>query len=88
VKIHRDKNISDQTFVLEENVFIDCTLKDCDLFYSGGDVEIVNVKLDNSRVHFRGEAKNTMALMQTLRMISGPVQLPPQTTTSSQKPPN
>lgn len=78
MKVHRDKNISDQTFVLEEVCFFDCTLKNCDLFYSGGDFGIVNLTLDGCRVHFRGAAKTTVALMQTLRMIPGPVQMPQQ----------
>ena len=86
MKIHKDKNISDQTFVLEENVFFDCTLKNCDLFYSGGDVEIVNLKLDNTRIHFQGAAKNTIGLMQLLRMIPGPIQLPPQVQSVPTKP--
>jgi hypothetical protein len=86
VKIHKDKSISDQTFVLEETTFIECTLKDCDLFFSGGDTEIVNVKIDNCRIHFRGAAKNTIALMQTLRMIPGPIQLPPQAQSVPPKP--
>lgn len=86
MKIYKDKTMSEQTFILEESVFHDCTLKDCDLFYSGGDVEIVNLKLDNTRIHFRGAAKNMIALMQTLRMIPGPIQLPPQVQSAPTKP--
>jgi hypothetical protein len=86
MRIYKDKNISDQTFVMEESVFVDCTLKNCDLFYSGGDFEVVNVKLDGSRIHFRGAAKSTVALMQMLRMIPGPIQLPPQTQSAPTKP--
>lgn len=78
MKIYRDKNLSEQIFELEEACFFDCSLKDCDLFYSGGDFEIVNLKMENCRVHFRGLAKNMIALMQTMRMIPGPIQLPPQ----------
>lgn len=86
MRIYKDKNISEQTFVLEEVSFFDCTLKDCDLFYSGGDFEIVNLKLDGCRVHFRGPAKNTQMLMMTLRMLPAPVQLPPQATSAPPKP--
>ena len=86
MKIYKDKNLSEQTFVLEEVCFFDCTLKDCDLFYSGGDIGIVNLKLDGCRIHFRGEAKNTVALMQILRMIPGPIQLPPQAQSAPPKP--
>jgi hypothetical protein len=85
MKIYRDKTISDQTFVLEDTSFYDCTLKNCDLFFSGGDVEISNVKLDGSRLHFRGAAKNTTSLMVVLRMIPGPTQLPPQVQSGSTK---
>jgi hypothetical protein len=86
MKIYKEKNMSEQTFVLEEVSFYECSLKDCDLFYSGGDFEMVNTKMDNCRMHFRGAAKNTVGLMQMLRMLPGPIQLPPQT--SSQAAPN
>jgi hypothetical protein len=86
VKIHRDKSISEETFVLEDHVFIDCTLKNCDLFYSGGDVEFVNLKLDNCRFHFRGAAKNTQMLMFGFGMLRPPSEVPLQVSTSTQKP--
>ena len=86
MKIYKDKTMSDQIFIIEETVFYDCTLKNCDLFYSGGDSEIVNVKLDGCRVHFRGAARNMITLMQTLRMIPGPIQLPPQAQSAPTKP--
>ena len=88
MKIFRDKTLSDQTFVLEETVFIDCTLRNCDLFYSGGDFEFVNLKLDNSRFHFREAAKYTAMLFQTLGMMREPSKIPAQVTMSSQKAPN
>lgn len=44
------------TFVMEDCFFIDSVLKDCDLFYSGGDVEMVNTRMENCRWHFRGAA--------------------------------
>jgi hypothetical protein len=78
VKIYRDKNMSDQVFEIEESYFFDCTLKNCDLLYSGGDFQIVNLTLVDCRVHFRGPAKSTVALLQLLRMIPGPIQLPAQ----------
>lgn len=85
MKIYKDKTMSEQTFVIEETAFYDCTLKDCDLFYSGGDFEMVTVKLDNCRIHFRGAAKNTQQLMMTVGMLKNLLQLPPQSTTSSNK---
>jgi hypothetical protein len=86
MRIYKNKVISETTFVMEDVAFFDCTLKDCDLFYSGGDFEVANVKLDGSRIHFRGAAKNMIALMQTLGMLRGPIQLPPQGQSSPPKP--
>ncbi len=86
VHIYEDKNFSDQTFVLEECVFNNCTLKNCDLFYSGGDFEFVNLKAENCRFHWRGGAKNTALLFQTIGMLREPSQIPPQVKMTSQKP--
>jgi hypothetical protein len=86
MRIYEDKNMTDQTFVLEESVFMRCVLKNCDLFYSGGDFEFVELKLDNCRFHFRGPAKNAQMLYMTLGMLRDPSQLPPQGTMTSQRP--
>lgn len=85
MRIYEDKTMSDQTFILEENVFLNCTLKNCDVFYSGGDFEFVNLKLDNTRFHFRGAAKNTQMLFQTIGLLKEPSQVPSQISMSSQK---
>jgi hypothetical protein len=83
MKIYQDKSITEQTFVLEETVFINCVLKNCDLFYAGGDFEIVNLRLENCRIHFRGPAKSTQMMMLTLGMLKAPLQLPPSATSST-----
>ena len=88
MKIYKDKNLTEQVFVLEESVFNDCLLKDCDLFYSGGDFEFVNLKLDNCRFHWQGAAKSCALLFQTIGMFREQSKVPPQVSMSSQKPPN
>jgi hypothetical protein len=86
VKIYRDKTISDQTFVLEECVFYDCLLKNCDIFYPGGEIEFVNLKLDNTRIHFRGAASNTERVFRGLGMLAGNLQPSMGASLSVQKP--
>ena len=35
IKVFEDKTLNDQSFILDEVVFIRCRLKNCDLFYCG-----------------------------------------------------
>jgi len=71
------------SFVMEESFFVNCVLKECDLFYSGGDVDWVNVKFDNSRWHFRGAALKTTQLLQLLGILKQPEVVPQAPATST-----
>lgn len=79
VKAYHDKTISNESFLLDEVAFFNCTLKNCDLFYEGGDFQLVETKLDACRIHLRSSARNTQALMMSLGMLKAPLQLPAQT---------
>lgn len=77
---YEGKNLNKATFVVEDCFFINCELSDCDLFYSGGDFELVNVKFDNCRWHFRGPALKTIQMQQMIGMLKvGPMPVPLQT---------
>lgn len=67
IKVYEDKTLNDQSFSLDEVVFIRCRLKNCDLFYAGGDYEWVETSMENCRFHWRGAAKNSFALFQSLQ---------------------
>ena len=84
---YENKTLTKAVFVVEECCIINCHLIDCDLFYSGGDFELLNVRFENSRWHFRGQALKTIQLQQTIGMLQ-PIQLPPPTMGDSTKPPN
>ena len=86
IRVYEDKNFSDPSFVLDEVVFLRCRLKNCDLFYSGGDTEWAETNFENCRFHWRGSAKNTFALLQVTGML--PKQLPAPAPPQTQKPPN
>ncbi len=85
IKVYEDKTLNDRSFILDEVVFIRCRLKNCDLFYSGGDYEWVETSMENCRFHWRGAAKSSFALFQALQVMGQqvPVPKPP---ASTQKP--
>jgi hypothetical protein len=67
--MYKNQTLNKEAIVLEEVCLIDCTLKDCDVFYSGGDPDYQNLKLDNSRFHFHGAAQKTVQLLQSFGML-------------------
>jgi hypothetical protein len=69
MKIFKNQTLTNQTIVLEDVVLIECTLKDCDVFYSGGDAEYQNLKLDNTRFHWRGPAAKTVQTLASFGML-------------------
>jgi hypothetical protein len=76
MQVHRDKTFANQSFQLEEASFINCQLRDCDLFYSGGDYDWQETRFVNCRFHWRGPAKGTVILLQTIGALR-PAQMPP-----------
>jgi hypothetical protein len=69
MKVYKNQTLTKEAIVLEEVCLIDCTLTDCDVFYSGGDADYQNLKLDNSRFHFRGAAQKTMQTLASFGML-------------------
>jgi hypothetical protein len=69
VQVYRGKTLTNASFRLEEASFIDCQLKDCDLFFSGGDFDWQGTSFDNCRFHWLGPAKSTWLLLQTIGLV-------------------
>ena len=69
MKIYKNRTITKEAIVLEDVCLIDVTLSDCDVFYSGGDTDYQNLKLDNTRFHFRGAAQKTMQTLASFGML-------------------
>lgn len=80
---YEGQTLTKQSFVMEECCFINCVLKDCDLFFSGGDLEWMNSPLENCRWHFRGPALRTIQLAGALGMLKTPQILPPSPASNS-----
>ena|SRR5712691_9617951 len=74
---YENKTLNKATFVLEDCYFLNCVLTECDLFYSGGDVEAVGTRFENCHMHFRGPALKTVQMLQATGMLKvGPLPLP------------
>jgi hypothetical protein len=86
METYRRQNFQGKSFILDETVFVECKLTDCDLFYSGGDHEWVNTSFENCRFHWRGPAKNTFALFQSLGILN--LQAVPQVPSTAALKPN
>ena len=76
METYRKQNFQGKSFILDEAIFLECKLTDCDLYYSGGDFEWVNSNFENCRFHWRGPAKNMLALLQVIGALKPP-QMPP-----------
>jgi len=77
MKKYENKKLTNETFVMEDCFFINCVLNDCDVFYSGGDIEWVNLRFENCRWHFRGQALRTVQTLQQIGMLKvGPLPVP------------
>ena len=70
MKVYKNRTITKESIVLEDVCLIDVTLSDCDVFYSGGDTDYQNLKLDNTRFHFRGAAQKTMQTLASFGMLN------------------
>jgi len=74
---YEGKTFKNGAFEMEECFFVNCVLTECDLFYSGGDLEMINTRIENCRFHFRGPALKTIQMLQAAGMLKmGPLPIP------------
>ena len=76
-KKYQGKTYRNEAFDIDECFFVNCTLIECDFFFSGGDVEMVDTRVENCRFHWRGPALKTIQLLQATGMLKvGPLPVP------------
>ena len=56
---------------LDYNEFIDCTMRNCTLFFHGGDFVLNRTKFENVRFGLAGAANSTLAFLRLVR-ANGP----------------
>src|SRR5437016_3933485 len=67
------KTIKDQDFALDpQTSYIKCRFVNSQLFYSGGDTQLVNCYLEKSQVTFTGDAAKVVQFMQSVGMVPPP----------------
>jgi hypothetical protein len=58
------------TLSLDNHVFKNCTLDDCEIYYSGGPYELIDTHITNSRLILNQPAKNIYSAIQIFKMKS------------------
>jgi hypothetical protein len=78
ITIHNNETLKNTAYRVEEHIFNNCKLTDCQLFYDGGPFQWVNTSFENCAWNFRGAARDTVQILVTLGLLK-PGQAPPQT---------
>ncbi len=64
--------LTQKVIVLEETWLVNCVLRECVIFYSGGPFDIVNATFDRCEWKFQGPAQLTYSLMSMFGMLPKP----------------
>jgi len=82
ITVHNNETLKGVALQLEEHVFNNCKIIECQVFYDGGPFQWTNSSFENCQIAFRGAAMNTTQVMQALGMLKQALQ-PPQTVSGS-----
>lgn len=64
--------LTKKVIVLEETWLVNCVLRECVIFYSGGSFDVVNATFDQCEWKFQGAAQLTFSLMSMIGLIPPP----------------
>jgi len=64
--------LTKKVIVLEETWLVNCVLRECVIFYSGGSFDVVNATFDSCEWKFQGPAQLTFSLMSMIGLIPPP----------------
>ncbi|MGE0582858.1 MAG: hypothetical protein AB7P31_12100 [Steroidobacteraceae bacterium] len=60
------QQFDDETIVLDDNEYIDCTFRNCKFQYNGGEFNIERIRFDSLEFTVSGPAARTVLLLQSL----------------------
>ena len=66
------KTFRDQTVVMDDKNYVQCTFQKCEIVYTGGDFSWVNSKFEDCKVTITGNAGKTLAFMQQFGILPRP----------------
>lgn len=69
------KNFKNQTVVMDERNYVQCTFTNCEIVYTGGDFAWVNSRFDHCKITITGNASKTLAFMHQVGILQPPTQV-------------
>jgi len=66
VKTVANQNLKDTVLQMDEHCFVNCTISECTLLFSGGDFGLVDCEVVNCEIRFAGAARNTIQFLKRL----------------------
>ncbi len=66
MKTVANKNLKDAVIEMDEHYYVNCTLSDCVLLFSGGDFGLVECQIVNCEVRLAGAARKTIQFLKRL----------------------
>ncbi|MGH7258832.1 MAG: hypothetical protein ACREIM_10675 [Nitrospiraceae bacterium] len=64
------QTLSKQKLALDNHVYKNCSVDDCDIYYSGGPYELIDTHITNSRLILNQPAKHVYSAIQIFKMKS------------------
>ena len=69
MRVLKGQTIENDAVDMDDTYLVNCTLKNCELFYSGKEFAWKNTKFDNCPVRLLGAARNTQSLLKSLGLL-------------------
>lgn len=71
------KSFKNQTVVMDDKNYVQCTFTQCEIVYTGGDFSWVNAQFQDCKITITGNAGKTLAFMQQVGILQPAPQLLP-----------